>query len=87
LNNLPDDDNFWDNTPGGYDKAMCFRDHITIRSEREYKDWFEQEKINWGRSLSKLISRWQKVFPTELENFRNDFEKSFTHLKHKYNIN
>lgn len=89
LFNLSDDDDFWDNSIGGFDKNKCFLEYPTLddKSKAEmYKRWFESVKSNFGRGNSKLIKYWMVANTEEYENFINSFKKAYNNVAKQLNI-
>lgn len=63
LYHLPKNDSFWSLKPGEYSWQMCFRNYPTLLDSaktHEYKKWFTEQKIHWGRGAQKLYKRWIK---------------------------
>jgi len=74
---LPDDDEFWETRLGGYNKQVFLRNEPTNTSDRAtMKQWFTNEKANWGNGCGKLMRRWKK----DNERIVNEFNEK---LKNK----
>jgi hypothetical protein len=61
LHGLSDDSEYWNNIYTGYSKQHVFKDFslYEIRNNREKaKEWFNSQKIYWGRNCSKVINLW-----------------------------
>jgi predicted ATPase len=84
LYDLPEDDAFWDNTLGGYDKEKCFSGYATLSESNsdseKYKKWFEANKRNWERSNKKLYDYWKITQTYKYEQFIDEFKKAFNTL-------
>lgn len=83
LFNLSDDDDFWDNNIGGFDKNKCFLEYPALDEKTEsqmFKRWFESVKSNFGRGNSKLIKYWMIVNTEEYENFISNFKNAYNNV-------
>lgn len=59
LHDLKEDDSFWDNSLGGFDKGKCFLGYPVLTdssSTDEFKNWFNNVNNNFGKDLSKLLN-------------------------------
>lgn len=86
LKSLKDDDNFWNNTPGQYDKEKCFINYPNAKSTEQYKKWFLEQKENFGRGLSKVMNKWKLDNEDTYITFLKNFETSYEYINKKYNI-
>lgn len=74
---LPEDDEFWETRLGGYNKQVFIRNKPANTSDgATMKQWFTNEKANWGNGCGKLMRRWKK----DNERIVNEFNKK---LKNK----
>ena len=84
LHRLPDDSPHWENIYDGYSKQHVFRDFSLreIQSIREKaKQWFNTQKVYWGRNCVNVINPW-------IEDNREDvntFIEQYDNLIEKYN--
>lgn len=84
LFDLSEDDSFWDNTPGSYNKQLCFRDYPTPpKSTEDYKDWFFKQKSFAGRAYYKFISLYISRHSQECEDFLNSFIMAYNAVAQK----
>jgi AAA15 family ATPase/GTPase len=83
LQGLKEDDDFWDNTPGGFDKQKCFSNYTIIKDNNGYKKWYKETKNQFGRASVKLFNYWIEKNPDEYDNFINIFKKAFNYVAHK----
>lgn len=74
LYNLPENDEYWNTKPGGYDKPICFYNHPNAHCKEQYKEWFTQQQQHFGKGLSRLMNRWKKSNPELHNKFIRDFE-------------
>lgn len=89
LFNLPDDDKFWDNSIGGFDKNKCFLEFPTLddnSNTETYKRWFSSVKSNFGKCNSKLIKYWMVTNTEEYESFMNSFKSAYNIVARQLNI-
>lgn len=90
LYELDDDDDFWDNELGGYDKNKCFGGYNTLQDRKadteQYKKWFNSQKKYWGRAYIKLFRYWKIKQKKEYDIFINDFIEAYNRLALKNNI-
>lgn len=89
LFSLPEEDVFWDNTLGGFDKDKCFFGYSTLddsASTDEYKKWFDGVKSNFGKGSAKLIKYWMLTNKDEYENFMNRFRAAYNNVAKQLNI-
>jgi hypothetical protein len=75
LINLHEADSFWSSQLGGYDKEVFLRSRVTIRNRDTMKSWFKDQKNNWGRGCTKLISRWKGDNQVVVDSFVVLFDK------------
>jgi hypothetical protein len=82
LKNLNERDSFWDKSPAGYTKQVCFRGYESIEPNNrvEYKNWFNGQKANWGRGCFKLFKRWISDNLSEAGVFRDCFDTALGRL-------
>jgi predicted ATPase len=82
LRNLSEKDSFWDKSPAGYTKQVCFYDYGNMEPNNrvEYKDWFNKQKMYWGRGCYKLFKRWIAENPAETRMFRACFDVALDRL-------
>ena len=76
LKDLPENDSFWGQELGEYNKQICFRNFGSIPSAshtQEYKNWFLSQKAYWGRANNKLYKRWQIDHKDECVTFIKNF--------------
>ena len=86
LKSLPEDDSFWGQNIGEYNKQSCFRDYPNISENKnieEYKDWFKAQKPYWGNANNRLYKRWAENNKNELVNFIKKFTEK---LKKKQSV-
>ena len=88
LYSLEEDDKFWDNSPGGFDKTKCFLEYVNLPDNNdktdEYKDWFERNKKNFGKSYCRLIKYWKEKKTNEYKQFMESFIRAYNLLAHEY---
>jgi AAA15 family ATPase/GTPase len=79
LKSLFENDEFWGKLPGEYSKQICFSGYESCSNpdKEQAKDWFKAQKSNFGRSCSKLFTRWKKSNPKALEQFQKDIVAAF----------
>lgn len=80
LINLPDDDKFWDNSLGGFDKEKCFLEYPTLGDKSDtlqYKKWFDGVKSNFGKEYKKLLNYWILTNKDEYEEFISNFKSAY----------
>ena len=71
---LPEDDLFWDNTPGSYDRQKCFIKFAEFPSEKkDIKDWFKEQKTYAGTNYSKFLKKYLENHGDEKNNFIRNF--------------
>ncbi|MBD5080507.1 MAG: ATP-binding protein [Ruminococcaceae bacterium] len=88
LFNLPDDDIFWDNSIGGFDKNKCFLKYPTLDDKSDsdmYKKWFDSVKSNFGKGYKKLIKYWMVTNKEEYESFMNNFRNAYNIIAKQIN--
>ncbi|AZA73769.1 AAA family ATPase [Chryseobacterium indoltheticum] len=75
VKNLSDTDEFWDDDKN-FTKITSFKDY-TNEGKGTHKNWFSDpiNKKNFGTGYSKLLNRWKKDHPVEVENFINSLRK------------
>ena len=79
---LPEDDEFWDPGLGRYTKQAFLRGRPSNTVDREtMKQWFNREKVNWGRGCSKLMRRWIRDHQTEVDAFNVELGQKIEGLK------
>lgn len=84
LKKLPENDRFWDNIPGGYDKQRCFRDYLETTPTKEIsKKWFYEQREFAGRAYSKLFSLYKRNHQTECSAFIESFKKAYNIVAQK----
>lgn len=87
LYNLEEDDCFWDNSLGGFDKAKCFLEYATLlennASTDMYKKWFDSVKTNFGKGYHKLLNHWKVTNPDEYETFISSFISAYNYVAQK----
>jgi AAA15 family ATPase/GTPase len=71
IKNLSDEDEFWDDE-NNFTKSTCFNNY-TNDGKGTHKNWFVDttNKRFFGAGYSKILNRWKKDNPTEVENFLN----------------
>jgi predicted ATPase len=73
---IREDDIFWDKSLGGYNKKAFSQSIIGLSDDRtSMKNWFNKNKIYWGRGCSKLFNRWKNENLTEVSLFISDLTK------------
>lgn len=88
LYSLDQEDEFWDNSIGGYQKSVCFRDCPNHLSEiDDIKVWFNKQKCYAGRSYSKFIGQWKKNHEKEIALFINDFIRAYNYVAYRVGNN
>lgn len=81
LKNLDDTDKFWSTELGGHTKDTCFRDYPDTPTDvSQYKNWYQTQKIYWGKNCKDLYKRWMEMNVDEVERFRADFIKAYNIL-------
>lgn len=80
LYDLDDNDDFWDNSLGGFDKLKCFKNYTTINENNDYKKWYKDNKTNFGRMSVKLFNCWIKHNASDYDKFIKDFKKAFNRI-------
>lgn len=75
LTNISDNDPFWPQGLGKYNKQQCFRNHCMPEGDADsfFKSWFKKEKRNWGNGNSKLYKRWVQCNKKVVTEFNNKF--------------
>lgn len=87
LKSLPPEHSFWDNTPGGYNAQVCFRDYPTTPKDRtEYKNWFKSQEENWGKGCKSLFNLWKHDNPEAVETFLEQFKTAYNKLAKKQKL-
>jgi len=87
LENLPEEDNFWDEAGMGYTKQHFWDNHPHSDNRVDLKNWFKSERRKWGkREMSKLYKRWALDNQETISGFRNSFKKSFNAVAKKRDI-
>lgn len=72
---------FWDNSLGGYNSQVCFKDYPNPpRNRDEYKVWFKSQEQYWGKGCAKLFNQWKKDNPAQVSEFISDFKKAYNLL-------
>lgn len=88
LYHLEDDNCFWDNSLGGFDKTKCFLEYATLldnnASTEMYKKWFDSVSNNFGKGYSKLLNHWKVTNAEEYETFINSFVTAYNYVAQKY---
>ena len=86
LYSLREEDPFWDNSLGGFDKTKCFQSYPTLienNAETEkYKKWFDAVKTYFGKGNKKLIDYWMVNNLEEYEEFVNVFKEKYNLIAH-----
>lgn len=78
LRGLLDTDEFWSTDLDGHTKETCFRNfENTPANTDQYKNWYNEQKIYWGRGCARLHKRWMKDHPQEVSRFRDDFQRAY----------
>jgi hypothetical protein len=78
---LPDNDQFWEARLGGYNKEVFLRNKPTNTSARDtMKQWFTNEKANWGNGCSKLMRRWKNDNETIVNKFNEKLKNKIERL-------
>lgn len=88
LYNLPEDDIFWNNSLGGFDKNKCFLKYPTLDDKSStdiYKEWYESVKSNFGRGSSRLIKYWMLINNNEYQEFLIAFKKAYNFVATRLN--
>ena len=86
LFSLSENDSFWGEKDWEYTQEHCFADYMEPVNDKQYKDWYHEQKINWGKNgLSKLKRKFMTDSSNEvvIKKFCDDFEKAFKHVKNK----
>lgn len=75
IKNLSDQDEFWDDE-NNFTKSTCFNNY-TNDGKGTHKNWFVDttNKRFFGLGYSKILNRWKKDNPTEVEFFLNNIRK------------
>jgi len=76
--NLKDNDDFWDGGISGYKKQVFIQNMPANTTDRKVmKNWFNNEKKNWGTGSRKLFTRWLSETKNKNEalKFLKDFNK------------
>lgn len=81
---LSEDDPFWDNSIGGFDKNKCFLEYATLLDENappdSYKKWYKSVKSRFGRNCSKLFNYWKITQKDEYEYFIQSFITAYNSI-------
>lgn len=74
LKSLDETDGFWGDLPGEYSKQICFSGYEACANPdiKQAKDWFWAQKSNFGRSCTKLLTRWKKSNNEALLRFQKE---------------
>lgn len=90
LKGLDNGDNFWpgSKTTGLYDKQICFSSFQNInssspRAREKYKDWFLEQKANWGKSNNLPYKHWKDNNPSQVSIFLENFIATYNYLAQK----
>jgi len=84
LKSLPENNSFWNNTPGGYDKQRCFRDYLEVPSSKEnVKKWFYEQKDFAGKAYCKFFAVYKDNNPAECAAFVEFFIKTYNAVAQK----
>ena len=77
LRQLDEEDEFWNNCLGGYNKQVCFRDIPNSDDREKYKSWFNSQLTPnaWGKNGQKLFRRWEKDNDKTIQDFKDKFFK------------
>ena len=79
---LPDDDEFWETKLGGYNKQVFLRRKPGNTSDgRTMKQWFGNEKTNWGNGCRRLMLRWGKDNERAVSEFNERLKSRTERLK------
>lgn len=74
LDKMHEDDPFWSEDIGKYNKQQCFRNHsCEPNDDRNFKAWFREQKQNWGKGNSRLYKRWVQCNKEAVIEFNNKF--------------
>ena len=88
LYNLEDDDCFWDNSLGGFDKEKCFLEYATLLDKKTpteiYKKWFESVSSNFGKGYNKLFNYWKVRENEEFDSFIRSFIIAYNYVAQNY---
>jgi ABC-type iron transport system FetAB ATPase subunit len=87
LKGLKENDKFWDTYTGGYTYQVAIDKYEEINDSDKAKEWFDEQKENWGRGCSKPFKRFIELNPDYVETLKIDFIKAYNYLatKHGYN--
>ncbi len=81
LQSIDENDKFWDTNIGGYNKRAFTQSIIGLNDDRNsMKNWFNTNKVHWGKGCSKLFTRWKEANEEEVECFLNDFIKKLNSI-------
>ncbi len=84
LRNLPDEDAFWDNQPGGFSKQSCFMNYTKDNlSEKEIKKWFVDIRSILGRGFNRIIQKAFEDKEEEKRAFTDEFTQAYDYVKTK----
>ncbi|MBR0414765.1 MAG: ATP-binding protein, partial [Clostridia bacterium] len=87
LYSLDEEDSFWDNRLGHFDKTKCFAGFSGLLEKNaqtnEYKKWYEARKNNFGQNLTKLLNYWKIKNPEEYNDFIQSFIKAYNNVANK----
>jgi predicted ATPase len=82
LDSLPREDNFWSSQLGGYDKQAFLNKKPANTIDRTVmKEWFNREKIYWGKGGHKLINRWKIDNRLIIDKFNSDLKRKLERIK------
>lgn len=89
LYGLEENDPFWDNSLGGFDKKKCFLEYATLLDNNAqtelYKKWFESVKKHFGKNYNKLLNYWKVTNSEEYETFIRSFVETYNYVAVKCN--
>ena len=82
LYDLDQGDPFWNN-PDKFTWQVCFTDFNVIEKPQNYKKWFDDERVNFGPGLSRVLNRWKQDNKDSVQKFLDEFEKEVMEAEKK----
>jgi len=84
LHKLPDASPVWSNIHAGYTKQLAFSVFSLkeVQSDREKaKQWFNEQKVYWGKLCANVINPWITENQQEVDLFITEFESTINKYK------
>jgi len=78
LYNLSDSSDIWEQISTDYSHQLCFKNyqyHVVMGDRVKAKEWFNEQRIHWGRNGAKLMNLWIKENLEVVDEFRSKVNK------------